>query len=165
MRCPDVLAVYPARSMKPCVWLPAHPQILSRFSPGLWWLLRAKWSRTSLVIMFFLPLDSRQTWLDEIFVFLILRRPNVSSPFDWLLNGSQALLFGVAVVCLVLCSTSWLIHLWPASMDKLQYLALISSSPLTPLSLPVPQSHLGERVFSPLISPSTLACRWTWPAF
>lgn len=165
MRCPDVLAVYPARSMRPCVWLPAHPGIPSRSSPGLWWLLRAKWSWTSLVIMFFLPLDSLQTWLDEIFVFLILKRPNVSSPFDWLLNGSQALLFGVAGVCLVLCSTSWLIHLWPASMDKLQYMALTSSSPLVPLSLPVPQSHLGEKVLSPLISPSTLAYRWAWPAF
>lgn len=133
MRCPDVPAVYIAQSMRLCVWRPALPWILSRCSPGLWWLLQAKWSRTSLVITLPLPLDLLQTWLDEIFGFLIISRPNISSLFDWLLNGSQAPLFGVRVFCLfgvlqhVVINSSL-----PASMNKLQYLALCSFSPVSP---------------------------------
>ena len=134
MRCPDGLAVYIARSMRLCVWLPAHPWILSCFSPGLWWLLQAKWSRTSLVITLLLPLDSLQTCLDEIFVFLIIRRPSVSSLFDWLLNGSQALLLGVAVFCL---------------LAVLQHIVINSSLACLPRQAPV----LGTYLLPPSVSP------------
>jgi hypothetical protein len=95
MRCPDVLLCLHCTEREAVRVAPCSSLAPFSLWSWKWWLLQAKWSRTSLVITLPLSLDSLQTWLNEISGFLIIRRPEVSLPFDGLLNESQVLLFAM----------------------------------------------------------------------